>query len=395
MDGNQVTTSSGAIYNYGAGGTTNLTVSNSTIHGNLVTGSSGGSGVMENYGGTASFTNCTFYNNSAFSAGAIYNNGVAVNASITLRDCTFSANTTSNSSSADLVNTASFGGAATLTLSGNIFKTGAQGPNFLNSSGTVISQGYNLSNDAAGGDGSTGPGGLLNATGDIRNTDPALGSLANNGGPTLTVALLSGSPAINHGDPGAPPTDQRYYARSDAPDIGAFEFNGTLAPVSAVSRKTHGAVSFDIPLSLAGTAGVECRTGGATNDFQMVVTFPTSVTLGNVSVTTGAGSVSRSSIYGGEVTVNLAAVANAQRIVVTLFNVNDGANIANVTIPMSILLGDTNGDGFVNAGDAVQTRSRAGQGTNATNFRSDVNTDGVINSGDTAVVRAKSGTSLP
>ncbi len=62
---------------------------------------------------------------------------------------------------------------------------------------------------------------------------------------------------------------------------------------------------------------------------------------------------------------------------------------------MGVLLGDTNGDGFVNAGDAVQTRSRAGQGTNATNFRSDVNADGFVNSGDTTVVRARSGTALP
>ena len=76
-------------------------------------------------------------------------------------------------------------------------------------------------------------------------------------------------------------------------------------------------------------------------------------------------------------------------------NVNDGASAGNVVIPMGILRGDTNGDRFVNAGDALQTRNRAGQAADATNFRSDVNTDGIVNSGDTAIVRAGSGNSLP
>ena len=61
---------------------------------------------------------------------------------------------------------------------------------------------------------------------------------------------------------------------------------------------------------------------------------------------------------------------------------------------MGVLLGDTNGDRFVNAGDALQTRNRSGQTTDATNFRSDVNTDGFVNSGDTTVVRSRSGTAL-
>ena len=62
---------------------------------------------------------------------------------------------------------------------------------------------------------------------------------------------------------------------------------------------------------------------------------------------------------------------------------------------LGVLVGDTNGDGFVNAGDALQTRNRSGQATDATNFRSDVNADGFVNSGDTTAVRARSGTFLP
>ena len=95
--------------------------------------------------------------------------------------------------------------------------------------------------------------------------------------------------------------------------------------------------------------------------------------------------------------VNLTGVSNAQVITVALTNVNDSAGnrSASVPISMGVLVGDTNGDGLVNAGDALQTRNRAGQATDGTNFRSDVNTDGFVNSGDATVVRARSGTALP
>jgi hypothetical protein len=95
------------------------------------------------------------------------------------------------------------------------------------------------------------------------------------------------------------------------------------------------------------------------------------------------------------VTVNLTGVSNAQRIVVTLFGVSDGTNMSNVAIPMGVLLGDTNGNGSVNAGDAAQTKSQSGVAVTAANFREDVNANGSINAGDVALVTSKSGTSLP
>jgi len=69
--------------------------------------------------------------------------------------------------------------------------------------------------------------------------------------------------------------------------------------------------------------------------------------------------------------------------------------LADTPLSMSFLLGDTNGDRSVNAGDALLTRNRAGQTTDSTNFRSDVNIDGSVNSGDTLVVRNRSGDSVP
>jgi len=60
--------------------------------------------------------------------------------------------------------------------------------------------------------------------------DPRLAGLANNGGPTDTMALRSGSPAIDAADPQTCPTgsgtDQRYAAAVGVCDIGAFEFGG-------------------------------------------------------------------------------------------------------------------------------------------------------------------------
>jgi hypothetical protein len=87
----------------------------------------------------------------------------------------------------------------------------------------VTSLGYNLDDDDSCG---------LAAVSDLSGTDPPLGPLADNGGPTLTHALLMDSPAIDAGDlSDFPATDQRGYDRPNdgnpdgipAPDIGAFE----------------------------------------------------------------------------------------------------------------------------------------------------------------------------
>ena len=67
--------------------------------------------------------------------------------------------------------------------------------------------------------------------------DPLLGPLANNGGPTLTHALQAGSPAIDRGDPAAPPKDQRGYGRMGVPDVGAFEFGGVATTLGNISTR--------------------------------------------------------------------------------------------------------------------------------------------------------------
>ena len=135
-----------------------------------------------------------------------------------------------------------------------------------------------------------------------------------------------------------------------------------------------------------------------TSDHTLVITFNNPVVSGSATVTSGTGSVAGSPVFSSNaMSVNLTGVANAQRVAVTLSGVTGSSaqTLPDIVISLGFLLGDTNGDGFVNAGDTLQTRGRSGQTSAATNFHSDVNTDGTINSGDQIVVRSFSGTFLP
>jgi len=116
--------------------------------------------------------------------------------------------------------------------------------------GTFNSFGHNLIGTTNGSSGLPSPG-------DLVGLDPEVGPLANNGGPTLTVALLSGSPAIDAGNTSlAPATDQRGFPRPAglAADIGAFEY-GSVMPTLAISRS--GANGLNIRTS--GNANQSCR----------------------------------------------------------------------------------------------------------------------------------------
>jgi hypothetical protein len=67
--------------------------------------------------------------------------------------------------------------------------------------------------------------------GSLYNVDPRISHLADNGGPTWTLALLPNSPAIDTGEhPGAPAIDQRGFPRGvcSPSDIGAFELSGPV-----------------------------------------------------------------------------------------------------------------------------------------------------------------------
>lgn len=173
---------------------------------------------------------------------------------------------------------------------------------------------------------------------------------------------------------------------------------------SAVSRKIHGGFGiFDIDLPLTGSQGIECRTGGHTNDHTIVMRFGAAISVnGNpqAQVISGIGMVGTDGMSnGGMVTVSgsavaipLTNVANAQQITVALNGVNGSTNFL---IPMKLLIGDANGNGHVNATDVAQTKSRIGQAVITTNFRSDVNANGTINATDAALVKSRIGTGVP
>src|SRR6266700_2018442 len=277
LSGNSASNKGGGIYNNGGQlSSATLTINNSTISGNSA-GLGGGGGIFNDGtvvgSGTVTINNSTVSGNSSLaSGGGIYNDSNrSGHVTVTINNSTLSGNlatvngggiyndafaprsqplTISNSTVSE--NSAPFGDgianrfSGPLTIGDTILKTGASGANIENLSGTVISLGYNLSSDAAGGDGTTGPGGFLNATGDIRNTDPMLGPLQDNGGPRFMHPLLCLSPAIDQGKRNAIPalamnTDQRGFPRpvdfasvpnapgGDGSDIGAFELQ-TLCP---------------------------------------------------------------------------------------------------------------------------------------------------------------------
>ncbi|HEY6324970.1 MAG TPA: choice-of-anchor Q domain-containing protein [Candidatus Cybelea sp.] len=265
----------GAIYH--CGGT--LTLENVVIEGNRVRGGglNGYGGMMYNCpGSTATIVESTIRDNSAQVGGAICNGG-----QLTIIRSTFSGNTAlevrgggaifnygvlhvANSTFSGNTAAGGFGGAihnGTLvgitggaqidnsTISGNTAAFGETPGGAINNmaglpiyvQNTIIAgnhpqncggaalqtEGFNLSSDASCD---------LDGAGDLNGVEPKLGSLQNNGGPTFTMALRRGSPAIDAGNRSGCrdwlgqllATDQRGMPRPDAHeprgcDIGAYE----------------------------------------------------------------------------------------------------------------------------------------------------------------------------
>ena len=229
--------SGGGILNYSGGF---LTITNSTISGNscfassfVCQGATAGGGIENR--GSMTVTNCTISGNSlggqANAGGGIDNSG---NLQIT------SSTIVHNSASANLSAVGRGGGiyssAPTRTDSSIIaLNTAPTGPDFTGGGG-LQSLGYNIIGNNADAVISSQPTDQIGTP--AAPIDPLLGPLADNGGPTLTHALQAGSPAINRGDPAAPPQDQRGYGRAGVPDVGAFEYGG-VAPATLGNVSTR------------------------------------------------------------------------------------------------------------------------------------------------------------
>jgi fibronectin-binding autotransporter adhesin len=199
----------GALFNAGS-----LNATNNTFAGNSVVGGNGSVSWPS--------TDANGYGGAVFNGGPLVyfvNNTLAMN----------SARGGSNSMTG-----AGYGGAICST-NGTVYLLNtilANSPGGANCVGTLTDLGYNISSD--GSCNFAGPGSL-------NNTDPRLGPLGDYGGPTLTMALLAGSPAIDTGSPGGfPSIDQRGHARPFGPacDIGAFESSPPYVIRGVISGST-------------------------------------------------------------------------------------------------------------------------------------------------------------
>jgi predicted outer membrane repeat protein len=256
----------GAIANIGG----SLTVTQSTFDDNFATSGGGIYSAASPVGGEAELTalNSTFSNEEAVNNGGGIDLSRGVTASIT--DCTFSANTVGDKGGAICVSVfgtpTPTGLPVTLDLSGStIF-----GNNELNAGGgglyvepdagdftaTVVVRDTIVAGNT-GGDvsGPVDPSGAFNLIGNgtgltgISNgvngnligtstapINPLLGPLQNNGGPTETMALLPGSPALDAGSGEATSdTDQRGVARGHVIDIGAYQATASQLVVETQS----------------------------------------------------------------------------------------------------------------------------------------------------------------
>jgi hypothetical protein len=255
---NYAVSAGGGIYNTGQMAWNRSTIDGNSTGGNWTTPGSGfttafGAG-LDNAAGTATLTNCTIANNTISSSqaddgtgslqnlgGGVYNSGT-----LALQSCTVTGNATSAMATA---------GDALLVAGGGLYNDGASAATLLlhntlvagntaqtsgpDAAGSFASQGFNLVGVT---DGSTGW-----TASDLTGTaasplNAKLGTLGNYGGPTQTVPLLAGSPALHAGSSAlVPATDQRGVARGPAPNIGAYEATAAALAFSGPASVTAGA----------------------------------------------------------------------------------------------------------------------------------------------------------
>jgi CSLREA domain-containing protein len=300
--GNTATQDGGAIFNdnsvLSVPGT--IVISNSTISNN---GSpSNGGGIMQ-FVGSLTITESTLSGNSAGSGGAIFID----QASLVATNTTIAGNQASAGGGIENADgTVSLNG---VTIAQNISK-GFFGGGVFNG-GPFTLENTILGENTVSGQESDCDGDALTSKGhnlvqhtncamngvtatNITGSDPLLGSLAANGGPTQTLALLADSPALNAGDPSIPgsggtacaATDQRGFLRPQGAhcDIGAFETVAgfTVSAISPIQGGSGGTVTGTVSGSgfVAG-ASVALRRAGQTS----IVASPVAVDEGQAALT--------------------------------------------------------------------------------------------------------------
>jgi CSLREA domain-containing protein len=220
VSGNASGTGGGGI---AVSGTT--VVTRTTFDGNVA--GTGGGGITSS--GALTVTNATLSGNDAATGGGGIATGVL--ATTTVNNVTISGNTADQDASGS-GNGGGVSAGGTFTVANTIIAGNTDASpdgEAPDCDGIVTSSGYNLigTNEGCG---------FAAATGDLVGTtaapiDPMLGPLADNGGATRTMALLTGSSAIDTGNPAQPGSgfpvceanDQRNFVRTGRCDIGAYE----------------------------------------------------------------------------------------------------------------------------------------------------------------------------
>ncbi len=211
-DGSASSGAGGGILNSGTLSVTNSTFTQNAAH---------DGGGISNTGGTLSVTNSTFTGNAAYDGGGFAND---LDGTLSVTNCTITSNSASDEGGG-------IDNSGELTLTNNILANNTGG-DYAQAIGAPLLGSNNLVKDGSFG---------LPQT--IKGQDPLLGTLDYHGGPTETLPLLTGSPAIGKGASGTgiPTTDQRGLVRIGPVDVGAFQLDGVLPQTTTVAI---GAVEF-------------------------------------------------------------------------------------------------------------------------------------------------------
>jgi hypothetical protein len=227
-----------------------LTIAGSTISDN----SASNGGGVHNFAGTVLVASSTISDNAAGNGGGLANN----NGALTITDSTIAGNSANDGGGI-------FAGGTGFQMH-NTIVAGNTARMFSDLDGRLSSSGYNLVEAPVGGSG-------FDST-DLLGVDPLLGPLQGNGGPTPTMALQAGSPALNVGDPnqlGVP--DQRGVVRSGGVNIGAYQASAAAFVLSAPAKVTAG-VPFDLTVTAVDPFGQVAVGYAATMSFSTTDSNP-------------------------------------------------------------------------------------------------------------------------
>jgi phospholipase/lecithinase/hemolysin len=389
IKGNATAASGGGVF---ANGTT-LTILGSTISGNTAAVGGGGIELVTTGAGPhgSTIANSTFTSNGALNNVGANGGGIdapaAFAGSLVLLNDTIDANFATNGGGVFWAGT----GGSLIAVQNTIVarNIAATGPDANNPGGPFTDMGGNLIGVSGPGSGNTGFTAAATQTGTgAKPLDPLLGAVQPNGGPIVgapgntlaleTQSLLPGSPAIDKGvNSGAPATDERGFSRvvNHAVDVGAYEFQ----PPATATVLTSSVGSMQVGQLVTFRATVTGDAPGSNTPIGTVTFFEGRRTLGTVPLNGGVatftfgtllpGSHRLTAVYNGAtvgdfsftpststslvevVRGGLFAVAGAPGRV-QVRRVSDGGLVldfvpyAGYNGPISVALGDINGDGF-------------------------------------------------